>query len=264
MKIWCQAMTPYGYDPALDSFGEIVERNCRRVLRADTELHIEGVPVAMKGTEKYASIQALHQLQALNNMLKAENEGYDAFAIICSHDPFLREGREMLSIPVVGITETSFHVASMLGDRFATIPTSYVLSEKYRRMSRSYGVQDRYLSGPYTLGATEEEIIRAIKDPAPIVERFKNEARKAIADGASVLVPLPGFVSICLYRSGVTSLDGVLVMDPIAVTVKMAETMVDLKAANVGPSRRIGAFGSPPKELRTEAFKRYVSALKLP
>jgi len=218
----------------------------------------------MREIERYISLETPHQMQILTNMLKAEKEGYDAFAVTCSVDPFLREGREMLSMPVVSISQTSFLFAMMLGDQFAVIASGYVLWERYRRLIVAYGLKDRYLPGPYLLDLSEEELAKALKEPEPVVEKFKTVARRAIDAGASVLIPLPAFISTCLYKAGITEVDGVLVLDPVAVLIKAAEAMVDLKAAGIEASRRVGHFGSPPKELRDRAMRKYENALQVP
>ena len=62
-------------------------------------------------------------------MLKAQNEGYDAVVIGNSLDVGLEEGREMLSIPIVGIAHANFHMAAMLGELFAIVTCEAKLLE---------------------------------------------------------------------------------------------------------------------------------------
>lgn len=264
MKIWLQTMTSYGYEPVWEGYGKTMLEQCKRVIRPDTEVKISGVEIMMRDIERYVSLETPHQMQILTNMLRAEKEGYDAFAITCSVDPFLREGREMLSMPVVSISQTSFIYAAMLGDQFAIIASSYVLNERYRRLLVSYGLTSRCLPGPYILDLREEQLAKALSDPGPVVEKFKTVAKKAIDAGASILIPLPAFIGTCLYKAGLTEVDGVPVLDPVAVLIKTAEALVDLKPAGIQASRRIGHFGSPPKELRDTAIKKYANALHLP
>ena len=74
-----------------------------------------------------------HANQSLNNMLKAEKEGYDACIIGCSLDVGMDVIREMLSIPVVAIghailTAEIFMDCQCLGEhRFGAIQIAAVL-----------------------------------------------------------------------------------------------------------------------------------------
>ena len=264
MKIWVQTATSYGYEPVWDGYGQTLLEQCRRVMRPGVEATVHGMPVMMRDIETYLCVEAPHQMQMFTNMLRAEREGYDAFAITCSEDPFLREGREMLAMPVIGITQTAFHYAALLGDQFAVIASSYILHERYRRMLVGYGLSGRCLPGPFLLNAREEEMARALADPGPGVDRFMAAARKAIDAGASMLVPLPAFIGTCLYKAGVTEIDGVVILDPVATLIKTAELLADLQAAGVQPSRREGHFARVPREMRDAAIEKYAAVLRLP
>jgi len=52
---------------------------------------------------------------------RAEQEGYHGVIDYCFDDPELRAAKERLDIPVVGLSEASFHIASLLGTRFSII-----------------------------------------------------------------------------------------------------------------------------------------------
>jgi len=196
-------------------------------------------------------------------MLKAEKEGYDAFVIGCTLDSGLEEGREMLSIPVVGISQTSYYLAAMLGELFATVTTSDYFSEKYRQMVEHYGLGSKYLRGPYAFTASEEELAIALKEPELVMEKFKAMAEKAVADGASVIIPNPAFLSSLIYKTGLTRVGDTLVMDTVSVAVKMAEMLADLRKVGIEVSRKLGVYGSPGKEVLKKTFETYAKVFKI-
>ena len=87
--------------------------------------------------------------------------------------------------------------------------------------------------------------------------KFAAEARRAVADGASVIIPSPAFIATLAHRSGITQLEGALVLDTVSVAVKRAEMLVDLRKAGVQPSRRIGVYCQPEAAMRDDALRRF-------
>ena len=264
MRIWFQTATSYRYEPVYDEYGKTLEEQCRRVVRPDTEVYVTGLPVHLREGDRYKSVLYYHMSQNMNNMLKAEKEGYDAFVIGCSFEFGMDEGREMLNIPVVGMTHTNLHMAAMLGELFAIVTSTPYTAEKYRQMIARYGLQSKHLRGNYIFPVVPEEWANALKDPEPVAEKFKVVARRAIADGASVIIPTPAFISGVFYKiGGLTSLDGALILDPVAVAVKFAEMMVDLKKIGIEVSRKLQVYGSPGKELLDKILETYAPVFKI-
>ena len=103
----------------------------------------------------------------------------------------------------------------------------------------------------------------AIKNPGPVVERFKAVAEKAVADGASVIIPKPGLLPPLIYKEGVTSINGATILDPICVAAKFAEMLADLQKIGIGFSRKLGVYGTPDKEMRKEILERYSKVFKI-
>ena len=90
------------------------------IKRADTELT---VVCADKGPETIES--AYDEAHAIPPTLKlvkrANQEGYDAVILACFSDPGLEAAKEISEIPVIGIEESTLHVAAMLGARFSVM-----------------------------------------------------------------------------------------------------------------------------------------------
>ena len=266
MKIWYQSNSTYRYDPALDAYGNNLEEQCKRAARPDTEVYVTGVPVHGEHIDKYKSIMYYHANQGLNNMLKAEKEGYDAVVIGCSLDVGMDYAREMLSIPVIGIAHANLYMAAMLGELFAVVTCEPWLAEGYRQLIRRYGLEQKSLRGNYVVPVTEAELAKILKggDPKPMAEKFKAEAKKAVADGASVVIPVPAHISQLFYKTGgLTNLDGATVLDPVAIAVKVAETWADLKKLGIEVSRTFQVYASPGKELLKKTFETYAPVFKI-
>lgn len=264
MKIWYQTMSPYRYDPDFDEYGKTIEEQCRRASRPGTEVYVEGVSVFMPEIDRFKSLMYYHTSQTVNQMLKAEKEGYDAFINGCSFDTAVDEGREMLSIPVVGIAHTNLHIAAMLGELFTIVTCEPYIAERYRQLIVRYGLQSKYLQGNYVFPIIEPDIARALKEPGPLAEKFKAVAEKAVADGASVIIPIPVHISQLFYKiGGLTNLNGALVLDPIAVAVKFAEMLVDLKKLGIEFSKTFQVYASPGRDLLMKAREMYAKVFKI-
>ena len=263
MRLWYQSASSYRYEETWELYGKTLEEQCKRAARPDTEVYVTGLPVMMREIDRFKSVTYFHKVQMLNNMLRAEKEGYDVFVIGCTTDTGLEEGREMLNIPVVGISQTSYCLAGMLGELFAVVSISAHFCEKYRQQIVRYGLESKHLRGNYYFPATEEEVALALKDPKPVMDKFKAVAHRAIEDGASIIVPNPAFLATAAYRTGLTELDDVLVMDTISTAVKTGEMLADLKKVGVGVSRKLNVYGHPGKELLQKTFEKYRPVFKI-
>ena len=96
-----------------------------------------------------------------------------------------------------------------------------------------------------------------------VAKKFKPVVEKAIADGASVIVPIPACIGQLLYKTGVTKLNGATVLDPVVVVVKVAEMLVDLKKLGIEASRKLQVYGSPGRELLTKVYETYAPIFKI-
>ena len=256
MKIWYQSASGYRFETVWDEYGRTLEAQCRKVLHAETDVYVTGIPVMVRDIENWRSLQYYQNVQTLKNMQRAQDEGYDAFVIGCTLDVGLAEGKSMLDIPVVGISEAAYRMAMTMGRLFAVVTSSPAFSEVYGEQVERYGVANRYLRGPYIVPASEEEIATALTRPDALIEKFKVAATRAVADGASVIIPGPAFLATLANRAGLTQVDDALVLDTVSVAVKTAEMLVDLRKAGVAPSRRIGVYCKPSKEFERQAYDR--------
>ncbi len=263
MKIWYQSASSYRYESVFDDYGKTLEEQCKRALRTDTEIYVTGVPVMMREEDRYKIIRYYHVSQVFNNMLRAEREGYDAFIIGNTLEFGLDEGRGLVSIPVLGISQASYFLAAMLGELFAIVTTQDYFCEQYRQQVAKYGLSSKYLQGNYYFTISEDELAMSVKDPMPVAEKFKAEAKKAVADGASVIIPAPGLLPPLLYKVGLTNVDGATVIDSIGAVAKFAEMLVDFRKIGIEFSRRLGVYALPGKELLKEILDNYSKVFKI-
>jgi Asp/Glu/hydantoin racemase len=263
MKIWYQSATTYRYESRFDEYGKTLEEICQGASRPDTKVHVEGIPVIAKDVEKYNFLQYYEKAEFLNNMIRAEKEGYDAFVIGCDLEPGLEEGKALLNIPVVGISEASYHLAMMMGHLFTVVTCSMAFFNIFKRQVEKYGLAGKYLPGPYFYKASEAELSSALVNPGPVIDKYKEVAQKAIADGVSVIILNPAFIAALAYKTGWTKEQDAVILNPITAVVKTAEMMVDLKKLGFEPSRQIGVYAFMDKDKRDEAIKQFEKVFKI-
>ncbi|HXY74728.1 MAG TPA: aspartate/glutamate racemase family protein [Dehalococcoidales bacterium] len=266
MKIWYQSGAGYRYYPLWEEYGKTLEQQCKRAARPDTEVFITGNPMIITERDRYKSVMYYHSSQFMNSMLQAEAEGYDAFVIGCSFDERMDEGREMLSMPVISIGQANLFLAAMFGEWFAITTCEPHIAQRYDQLVRKYGLESKYLRGPYIFPISENQLAGALKNPEKVAEGFKAVAKKAVADGASVIIPVPASIYQMFYKTNILNSDelqGATVLDPVAVVIKFAEMMVDLKKIGIEVSRTLQVSASLGKKLREELLNAYAPIFKI-
>ena len=173
----------------------------------------------------------------LELVARAQTEGYDAIVLACFSDPGLDAAREVVSIPVVGMEESTLHIAAMLGHRFAIL-TSF----RQRVPSKTEHVLMRGLGSRLaSVRPLEMSVLDMDAQPACTKARILEVAGAAVReDGAEVIIL--GCAGLAGYAAEVEAELGVVVLDPSTVGLKVAELMVDLKLRH---SKR-GLYATPP------------------
>lgn len=214
-------------------------------------------PTNYPGTDiRYAALQQLHSLQFVEAGLAAEAEGFDAYAISTLPDPALREIRSLLRIPVVGYGESAMLTACLLGARFSIVVFISELTALLTENAKRYGLADR-LAGVSDAGFRFNDVLQGFAEPAPLIERFYDAARVQIAGGAEVIIPGEAPLCVLLASQGVSSVDGVPVLDSLSCWVKHAEMLVDLKRQSGVERCQRGYFNEPPPRDRVEELLQF-------
>lgn len=217
------------------SVTDLIEAEARRAASPGVQLTVLTAPfgVAYIETRAEAAVGAF----AVMNLLAEHHKGHDAAIVAAFGDPGLGAAREMLPIPVVGLTEGALMSAAMLGGRFSIIAISRRIRAWYHETVEQHGLAGRLAS------------IRCLDEALPnigTVQTDKGEQLLALCeaavreDGADVLIiagaPLAG-----LARSIADSIP-VPVVDGVSSAVRHAETL----AALAPRAARAGSFAPPP------------------
>jgi allantoin racemase len=146
----------------------------QRIARPDTEAVVALILHGPEVLESYydESLATPHILQAVK---EAADQGFDAVIIAAFCDPGLEAIREVSSIPIYALEETSFAVALLLGNKFG------ILTEKKHKVSvkaqhvRKCGLESRFASvRPLNMGVTEIAENPLLKEIVPGLAKAKN------------------------------------------------------------------------------------------
>lgn len=174
------------------------------------------------------------------DLLARHASGCDAVVIAVSYDVALAAAREMLDIPVVGITEAALLTACMLGGRIGVVVWGQRVLPIYQELIASYGLSSRIAgwralesAAPYAAGDQSEADALAIAAARDLIVR----------DGAEVIV-LTGAVMAGVPQRLQASID-VPVLDGVSCAVRQAELLV----RQCVPKARAGSYAAPgPRE----------------
>jgi Asp/Glu/hydantoin racemase len=255
MRIWHQSFTVLSDLPA---YADAMRTHLGNTLRPDTEVVLHGqadgtYPGNYPGDDiGYGYTYWIHGNQWVAAGQAAERDGFDAFAMCTLPNPMLREVRSIIDIPVIGMGETCFHLATMFGQRFAVMLFIDRMIPLYQEQIRAYGLESR-CAGVVASGLSFREVLPAYQDPGPLIARFHEAARRVIREtGADVIIPGEVPLNLLLAMNGANRVDDVPVLDGLTTTMKMAELMVDLHRATGIKHSRKGWFNSVPSRERVQ------------
>ncbi len=191
---------------------------------------------------------AIHNI--IEQSIVAEKDGFDAIVIGCFYDPGLREVRELVKIPVVGVCEASLHVASMLSaGKFSILVGRRKWIPKMADNAQNYGL-DSKISSWRVLDLTVPDMEDKVKTQSAILR----EARAAVEEDGAEVVCL-GCTGMAGQAEHAQEVLGVPVLDPVLVGLKVAEFGAILWRRFGISHSKIGGYEAPPKNELMKLFE---------
>lgn len=270
MKICIQVPVNFQGTPQSQKYFNSLQEHFSQAKRKDTEIVIRDVATGYGKQDKmealnYSGTRLFNDVEILKSILEAEKEGVDAVSISCFFDPVLFEARQLLKIPVTGLAESSMHLASMMGTRFAIITLIPNFIPPIEANILKYGMESKTIRhNPVRCLTLKPEKMQKIDEASfnggkvdftPLKENFQKIARGCIEDGAEVLIVGCGGLSPLIKKAGITQVDSVPVVEPMIVSLKFAEMLVDLKKAGIPFVSRSLSMVGVPDSIINDLFK---------
>ncbi|MDP6180044.1 MAG: aspartate/glutamate racemase family protein [Desulfatiglandales bacterium] len=265
MKIlWQDIFTPQiPFTDKSDLLWDVLARLAKEVKFGETEIDFAWLDRSSE-LNWYPYLELMNDLEIVHQIIKAEQNGYDAVIIGCYCDPALREARGIVDIPVIGLSEASMSVAQMIGGRFAVVTVWEAYVPILEKNLRLYGWESRCIANrPIRYFNIDwPKFIDAIQgDSDAILADFERIALSSIEDGADVIIVGCGYLGPLLtllnYREvGETK---VPVIDCGAAGIATAESMAKLhRQVGLSPSRyKTSPYPHPPAKKLAAIRKRF-------
>ncbi len=177
------------------------------------------------------------------DVIISSKDDFDAFVIACyGNHPVVHSAREFLSQPVVGIMESSLHLASMIGHRYSIITSGERATTMFRNGVKAMGLENQCASIRHT---STPVLALAGDEKETVYQLILAESRKAIEEDVAEVISL-GCAGMVGFAERLTDELGVPVIDGVVAGVKVAEALV---ACGLKTSKRLAYKPLEPKEL---------------
>lgn len=220
-----------------ESVTQLIAAEARLSAGPQTEITMQTAPFGVAYIE--TRFEALIGAYAVAQVAAEHVAGHDAVIVAAFGDPGLAALREVLPVPVLGMTESALATACLLGHRFSIIAISQRIQAWYREEVQRHQLQGRQAS----IRALDEQLadIGAVQqDHAAALLSLCEQAIRD--DGAEVIViagaPLAGLARQLKGRIGVPVVDGV------SSAVQHAQTLVNLQPRKATQ----GSYARPPRK----------------
>jgi allantoin racemase len=211
-----------------------IQAEALRVASPDTEI------VAVTGNfgariigSRFEAAIAEH---AVLDAIARNGEGMDGVLVAVSLDTALGAAREILDVPVVGMTEAALLTACMLGGKIGLVVFDQRLAPVYEALVGQYGLTDR-------LARTRiiDVAPAAVSDQRDAVEAQVARASEKLAleDGAEVVIVVGAVAAGMRHR--LQDRVPVPIVDGVSSGILQAELLVRLNPMNP----RVGSYATP-------------------
>ena len=214
-------------------YGQFLHDTISKACAPGTTVDIRGLSPHRAVADQYRYLEFQDTNEVLENGLRAEKEGYDAFLIGNIFQPGLHELRELLNIPVLGLAECSVQMACLMGPTFSIINVNPKFNRRIMEGIRQQGLESRMTSvemmtierpGVFDFAMSDAEV------RGKIVAQFIETSRRALDKGAEVLIPAGGSLMAAIMLDKLHDVDGAPVLNGIVALIKTGEMAVQMRA----------------------------------
>jgi allantoin racemase len=179
----------------------------------------------------------LATVEVLKLVVEAEKQKYDGVVIAAFGDPGVEAAKELVNIPVVGMTEASYALARLLSTKFLVVVSADTAVPRQTLYMRKLGVPDyQYAIKP--IGLTVLDVVTdQVRAKDLIAENCKRMLKETNAE--LVVLGCSGFSGL---RSELEKQLGVPVIDPIIAGVHICAALVRMGLSQ----SKVSTYRNPP------------------
>ena len=203
MKLWYQSMSR---QKAWGSYNKVLRQILDEVKDEGTEIEVHGITKVGGLADQYRYLEYLETGEVMENVQIAMKRGFDAFLIGNIGDPGIRECRELTNIPVLGLCETSLHLACMMGANFSLVTINEKFTPRIVENVHRYKLEGRLAAVNRMTVDRIADLGAAFNDAEArqrILDQFMKAANANVDQGAEVIIAAGGAFSQVLQVAGV-------------------------------------------------------------
>ena len=247
MKLWYQSLS---HRAETNPYGIVLARILDSLAAAGTSIHLQGVHGSAGIGQHYRLLEHHDTREVIDNAIRAQQQGYDAFLVGNISDAGIREAREQVDIPVLGMGETCMHLACMMGASFGMVAISERWIPRLTENVRRYGLE-RQLAGIEAMRTSPVDLKKGLTDRdhrADLLDQFTTAASRLLERGAEVVIPAGGEVVVFTMEAGLYRIEGAPIVNGIVELVKMGEMAASVYALTGRFTSKRGAYTPPSGE----------------
>lgn len=188
-----------------------------------TEIVVKGLKSGPPTIETYVDVaQASPEIV---NLMMEERNHYDAFMVNCFADPGVDAARELSDRLVLGVAETTMHMAAMLSDKFTVITTDRNSIPWTENQARMYALKEKLASV-----VAVDVGVDSLRSSNQTYPHLLEQARKELEKGSEAIVL--GCTEMKSFAEKLQEDLGVPVFEPTKVTLKVAESLIKMKLSH--------------------------------
>lgn len=262
MKLWYQSMSR---ERAWSDYNRALRRVLDRVKDPDTEIEVHGITKVGGVADQFHYLDYLETGEVLENVQTAMRRGFDAFLIGNIGDPGLAAAREIADMPVLGLCETSLHLACIMGRNFSLVTINEKFTPRILDNVARYGLAGR-LAAVHRMRVDRilhlDAGFRDAKARRQIFAQFLAAARANVEAGAEVVIPAGGVLMTLLAEFGLHEAGrGAPILNGIPALVKTAEAVVKLDRIMGGRFVSKRLYYAPPGPEQIGEIRKYYGAV---
>ena len=229
IRIWYQS---FGHLGRAKLYNESLLRLVQRSGDPGTTITVRGLEKGVGIADNYRYLEHLETAEVVANGVEAAQSGFDAFAIGNIFDPGLRDLREAVAIPVLGLCETAAHLATMMGTGFSLVTVNDKFIPRVLENLDRYGLRRQLVS-------VEKMRIDWLPDledafvPGQARDNLRGQfmcaAEAGLAKGAETVIPAGGVIMAFLADQDIHAVGCAPIVNGVIALVKMAEMAVRMK-----------------------------------
>lgn len=249
-RIWAQGATDQvGHRPYLAKLLPYIQASTE----AGFETTFHTITPSVTSTHPLSEFRFAREV--IRGAIAAERAGCDAFYMNHFQDVGLSEARSAVSIPVLGLGESTMLYSCTLGRKMGLIAINPAFIPVHEEQVMRYGLTTR-VAGLRSLDFRISDYMEAFESEAKkavIRAAFEREARVLLAAGADVIVPTGG-IPMMLFGGDGAHIDGAPIVNGCSVVIKMTEMAVKLKASTglAATLRAESGYGKPSAQVLDE------------